>query len=274
MLDQTTSARQQIRESVLGVPVCVVAWADAVDSIFSWAFRRESRTVCACNVHSIITARRNAEHAIALESADLAIPDGAPVAWVLRRSGHWDQERISGPDLMWNCCGVASENGAEMFLYGGTAATLQSLEQRLRAEFPGINIVGTFSPPFRDLSGEEDSLIIEMINQSGARIVWVGLGCPKQEAWLRAHRGRVNAVLVGVGAAFDFHARVSKRAPLWMQRNGLEWLHRLWREPRRLARRYLVANSLFILGVLRDFPLRRPRSATRDHSLAESRGNR
>ena len=208
------------------------------------------------------TTHRNTEHAIAIEGADLATPDGAPVAWVLRRIGHRDQERINGPDLMWNCCGIASESGTEMFLYGGTATTLRGLEQRLRAEFPGINIVGAFSPPFGELSREEDSAITDMINRSGARIVWVGLGCPKQEAWMLAHRGRVKAVMVGVGAAFDFHAGVVKRAPLWMQRNGLEWLHRLWQEPRRLAYRYLVGNSLFILGVLRDFSASRLKSTT------------
>ena len=188
MLDLITFAKR-IRESVLRVQVFFVSWAEAVGCIFSWALRRESRTVCVCNVHSIVTARRNTEHAIALERADLATPDGAPVAWVLRRIGHRDQERINGPDLMWNCCGIASESGTEMFLYGGTATTLRGLEQRLRAEFPGINIVGAFSPPFGELSREEDSAITDMINRSGARIVWVGLGCPKQEAWMLAHRG-------------------------------------------------------------------------------------
>jgi N-acetylglucosaminyldiphosphoundecaprenol N-acetyl-beta-D-mannosaminyltransferase len=261
MLDRIASAKQ-IRESVLGVPVSVVSWAEAVGCIFSWALRRQSKTVCVCNVHSIVTARRSTEHAIAIETADLATPDGAPVAWVLRRIGHRDQERISGPDLMWKCCGMASESGTEMFLYGGTTSTLRSLEQRLRAIFPGINVVGAFSPPFGDQSEEEDFAVVDMINRSGARIVWVGLGCPKQEAWMLAHRGRVKAVMVGVGAAFDFHAGVVKRAPLWMQRNGLEWLHRLWQEPRRLGYRYLVGNSLFMLGVLRDFSASRLKSTT------------
>ena len=163
---------------------------------------------------------------------------------------------------MWKCCGIASESGTEMFLCGGTASMLRSLEQRVRATYPGINVVGAFSPPFGDQSEEEDFAVVDMINRSGARIVWVGLGCPKQEAWMLAHRGRVKAVMVGVGAAFDFHAGVLKRAPLWMQRNGLEWLHRLWQEPRRLGYRYLVGNSLFMLGVLRDFSASRLKSTT------------
>jgi len=235
------------------MPVDVLSWREAIECIFEWALRRDSRTVCICNVHSVITARRNPVHAEAIRSADLVTPDGAPVAWMLRRKGHGGQERISGPDLMWSCCRKASETGTEMFLYGSTPATLRHLEQRLRTEFPGINIVGAFSPPFRNLSAEEDAAIVDTINRSGARIVWVGLGCPKQEAWLQAYQGRVNAVMVGVGAAFDFHAGVVKRAPPWMRRNGLEWLHRLLQDPRRLATRYLMTNSMFVMAVLRDW---------------------
>src|SRR5262249_3983032 len=192
----------------------VVSWAEAVDCVFGWALLHESKTVCICAVHSLITALQNPAHADAIWSADMVTPDGAPVAWMLRKKGHVDQERISGADLMWTCCRKASELGTETFLYGGTPATLRTLEQRLRREFQGINIVGAFSPPFRELSAVEDAAIVDMINRSGARIVWVGLGCPKQEAWLRTHHGRVNAVMVGVGAAFDFHAGVVKRAPL------------------------------------------------------------
>jgi N-acetylglucosaminyldiphosphoundecaprenol N-acetyl-beta-D-mannosaminyltransferase len=269
MLDCAVSQRQ-LREPVLGVPVCVLSWTDAVDRIFGWAQHRESRTVCVCNVHSVVAARRNPAHAAAITCADLVTPDGAPVAWMLRRRGHPDQERISGPDLMWACCRKASEGGTEMFLYGGTASTLRGLEQRLRAAFASINIVGAFSAPFRELSALEDAAIVDMINRSGARIVWVGLGCPKQEAWMRAHQGRVNAVMVGVGAAFDFHAGVVKRAPAWMQRNGLEWLHRLFQDPRRLAGRYLVGNSLFVMDALADLLARQLRSLTRGFP---SRGN-
>jgi N-acetylglucosaminyldiphosphoundecaprenol N-acetyl-beta-D-mannosaminyltransferase len=247
----------RIRENVLKVPVDVLAWGEAVESIFGWALRKESRTVCICNVHSVITARRIPSHADAIKGADLVTPDGAPIAWMLRKKGHPRQERINGPDLMWRCCQKASKLGTEMLFYGGTQSTLQNLEKRLRAEFEGINIVGALSPPFRDLSAEEDAAVVDLINRSGARIVWVGLGCPKQEDWMQAHRGRVNAVMVGVGAAFDFHAGVTKRAPLWMQRNGLEWLHRLSQDPRRLATRYLVGNSIFMMAVLPDLLLSR-----------------
>ena len=248
---------------VLGVAVDALTWTEAVDRIVGWALRRESRTVCICNVHSIMTARKTPEHAEAINSADLVTPDGAPVAWMLRKIGYRDQERINGPDLMWKCCRRASGVQTEMFLYGGSPSTLRHLEKRLRMEFEGINIVGAFSPPFRGLSAEEDSAIVDMINRSGARIVWVGLGCPKQEAWMHAHRHRIKAVMVGVGAAFDFHAGVVKRAPLWMRQNGLEWLHRLMQDPRRLATRYLVGNSAFIMAVLMYF-LFAPNGRVRD----------
>jgi N-acetylglucosaminyldiphosphoundecaprenol N-acetyl-beta-D-mannosaminyltransferase len=236
----------RIQEQVIGIPVDVLSWRDTVDRIFGWVQHRESRTVCVCDVHSVVHALRNYTHADSLRSADLATPDGAPVAWMIRRKGHPAQERINGPDLMWACCGRAADLGTAIFLYGTTPNTLQRLERRLRETFPTLKVVGAISPPFRALSPEEDAAIVASINRSGAQIVWVGLGCPKQEAWMQSHRGQVKAVMVGVGAALDFHAGVVKRAPLWMQRNGLEWVHRVLQDPRRLAKRYLVSNAMFI----------------------------
>ena len=237
-----------MREQVLGIPVDVLNWDATLDRIFTWASNRESRTVCVCDVHSVVVAQRDRSHAAAIRAADLVTPDGAPVAWLLRRKGHRGQGRISGPDLMLACCQRAATLGTEIFLYGGTPVTLRHLEANLRVRFRGINIVGSLSPPFRPLSSNEDAAIVETINRSGARIVWVGLGCPKQEAWLLAHQPQVNAVMIGVGAAFDFHAGIVKRAPGWMQRNGLEWLHRILQDPRRLAKRYLVSNTMFVLA--------------------------
>lgn len=240
------------REEVLGVSVDVVDWDEALQAIFDWSGRRESKTVCFCNAHSVVTARRSSELAKSLGDADLVAPDGESVAWMLRSKGHPHQERISGPDLMWKCCRMATASGVELFLYGGSPGTLAALERALLAAFPGISIVGAISPPYRELSAEEDAEIVERINKSGARIVWVGLGCPKQEAWLRAHHGRVNAVMLGVGAAFDFHAGTVKRAPPWMREHGLEWMHRLMQDPRRLASRYVAGNGAFIMAVLRE----------------------
>jgi N-acetylglucosaminyldiphosphoundecaprenol N-acetyl-beta-D-mannosaminyltransferase len=237
---------RRMQEQVIGIPVDVLTWADTISRIFDWAQRRESRTVCVCDVHSVVHALRDITHADSLRSSDLATPDGAPVAWMIRRKGHLAQERINGPDLMWACCQKAAETGTSIFLYGTTPSTLQRLERRLREAFPSLNVAGAISPPFRALSLEEDAAIVESINRSGAQIVWVGLGCPKQEAWMQAHRGEVKAVMVGVGAALDFHAGVVKRAPIWMQRNGLEWFHRVLQDPRRLAKRYLISNAMFI----------------------------
>jgi N-acetylglucosaminyldiphosphoundecaprenol N-acetyl-beta-D-mannosaminyltransferase len=247
MLESTTRPGR-IREDVVGLPIDVLDWDQTISCIFEWARRRESRTVCVCDVHSVVRARRDNAHAEAILSADLVTPDGAPVAWMLRRKGHRGQQRISGPDLMWACCRMAAEAGTEMFLYGATPNTLRHLEQRLRQDFPGINIVGAISPPFRNLSAEEDAAIVDQINSSAARIVWVGLGCPKQEAWMKAHHHRIHAVMVGVGAAFDFHAGVVKRAPPWMRRSGFEWFHRILQDPRRLAKRYLVSNTTFLMA--------------------------
>jgi N-acetylglucosaminyldiphosphoundecaprenol N-acetyl-beta-D-mannosaminyltransferase len=178
----------------------------------------------------------------------MATPDGMPIAWMLRRLGHSGQERINGPDVMWKYCEQAAGGGESVYFYGSTETTLRLLSKKLKAAFPELRIAGTVAPPFRALSAAEDESMVDAINRSGAGVVFVGLGCPKQETWMAAHRGRIRAVMVGVGAAFDFHAGTVKRAPLWMQRTGLEWLHRICSEPRRLWRRYLVSNILFILG--------------------------
>jgi len=231
---------------VLGAPIDVVDWDTALYRIGEWARRRESRYVCLCNVHVVVTANRDVEFLKTIDSADMATPDGAPVAWMLRRLGFAGQERISGPDLMWLLCGRCEAEGVPVYFYGSTEPTLQALAKRLRTAFPELMIVGTESPPFRPLSAEEDRIATERINASGAGIVFVGLGCPKQERWMAKHRDRVNAVLIGVGAAFDFHAGTIKRAPSWVRNAGLEWLHRLWSDPRRLWRRYLVTNVLFV----------------------------
>ncbi|MCE3271488.1 MAG: glycosyltransferase [Ramlibacter sp.] len=239
------------RAQVLAPSIDVCTWSGVLSQIVQWAQQRESRYVCICNAHSVVTATQDQDFLNVLNSADLATPDGAPVAWMLRRQGHEDQERISGPDLMLHACEVASNSGVSVFFYGGSPESLQLLQANIIERFPNLKIAGAMSPPFRQLSEVEDEAVVEEINRSGAGIAWVGLGCPKQEAWMHAHRGRVHAVMVGVGAAFDFHAGRIKRAPSWMQRAGLEWLHRLLSEPRRLWRRYLVTNTLFILGATR-----------------------
>ena len=232
-------------------------WDAALARIETWAHRHESRYVAICNVHSVVTASRDKAFRDVLAASDMATPDGAPVAWMLRRRGFAGQPRVNGPDLMEKLCARAADSGLKVFFYGSAEATLERLSAALQQHFPGLQIVGAHAPPFRPLSEEEDASDVRRINDSGAQIVFVGLGCPKQEAWMKAHRGRVNGVMIGVGAAFDYHAGTIRRAPHWMRDVGLEWLHRLASEPGRLWRRYLVTNTLFVLGACRELVFRR-----------------
>ena len=243
---------------VLGTPIDAVDWDTALGRIDAWARTRESRYVCICNAHSLVTAAGQAGFARVLQGADMTTPDGAPVAWMLRRLGVAGQQRINGPDLMLHYCGLAERSGVGVYLFGSTWATLATLQSGLHQRFPTLHIAGSFSPPFRESTIAEDQAQIAAINSSGAGVVFVSLGCPKQELWMAARRGQVQAVMVGVGAAFDFHAGTILRAPSWMRKAGLEWLHRLLQEPRRLWRRYLVTNTLFILRAARQLLFGRP----------------
>lgn len=243
--------------AVLEAFIDALSWEEAMAHITRWAENRESRYVCLCNVHSVVTTTRDIEFKVAVNNADMATPDGAPIAWALRRLGFPGQERINGPDLMMNYLAEAERLQQIVFFYGSTEETLTKLRAALARRFPRLRIGGTHAPPFRPLTLAEDEEAVEMINASGAQVVFVGLGCPKQEKWMAEHRGRIHAVMIGVGAAFDYQAGVVRRAPPWWQRHGLEWLYRLGAEPRRLFWRYLVTNSLFIVGILRQFASRK-----------------
>jgi N-acetylglucosaminyldiphosphoundecaprenol N-acetyl-beta-D-mannosaminyltransferase len=247
-------------ERVLDTHIDVISWPQALDVILGWARGHESRYVCICNVHSVVTATQDRNFKQVINQADLATPDGAPIAWMLRGLGFKGQRRINGPDLMLKYCEMAAAGNESIFLFGSSEETLRILQARLRERFPSLRIAGAISPPFRPMSEQEDAEIIAAINASGAGTVWVSLGCPKQEKWMAAHRGRVQAVMIGVGAAFDYHAGTVRRAPSWMQNTGLEWLHRMVSEPRRLTKRYLQTNSVFIVKALRQ--LLRKRSKT------------
>lgn len=232
---------------VLDSFIDATSWQNTIDTLSQWARTGQSRYVCICNVHVVVTAKQHPEFQRVVNGADMATPDGMPLAWVLRRSGFEHQERINGPDLMWTLCNHAERERLSIFLYGSTPHTLEKLVCRLKTAFPQLMIAGIFSPPFRYLSVEEDRETTDLINSSGARIVFVGLGCPKQELWMAAHRGKVRGVMIGVGAAFDYHAGTVKRAPIWMRQVGLEWLCRLMSDPKRLWKRYLITHSLFLL---------------------------
>ncbi len=232
---------------ILGAKIDALNWGEVLSTLQLWAEENKSRYVCICNVHSVVTAYDNNEFCRIINQADMATPDGMPIAWAMRLQGFSRQERINGPELMWRYCKQAAENGQSVFFYGSTEQTLVLLKQSFQSTLSNLKIAGMLSPPFRKLTKEEDSIEVEQINTSGASVVFVGLGCPKQEIWMAGHMGRVNAVMIGVGAAFDFQAGVITRAPQWVQDIGLEWLYRLIIEPRRLWRRYLVSNLSFIL---------------------------
>ena len=235
--------------NVLGTHIDALSWEDAINTIRDWEINRESRYVALCNVHSVVTALLDDDHRNDLNVADLATSDGMPVTWTLRRLGFPAQQRINGPDLMWKYCEKAEKVGRKIYFYGSTVEVLAILESKLRAAFPELQIAGMYSPPFRELTAAEDDDVVERINASGACIVFVGLGCPRQEHWMFQHRGKINAVMIGVGAAFNYHAGTIKRAPVWMQNIGLEWLHRVASDPKRLWKRYLVTNSIFIFAI-------------------------
>ena len=223
---------------------------DATRRVLVWSKAGESRYVCVANVHMVMEAYDAPDFREIVNAADLVTPDGMPLVWMLRRLGFPDQERVAGPDLTLKICEAASREGIPVGFYGGTPEVLQSLVANLKRKYPALKITYAHSPPFRALSPEEDAQVIEEINGSGARVLFVGLGCPKQERWMAAHKGRVQAVMLGVGAAFDFHAGRLPQAPAWMRRAGLEWLFRLLTEPRRLWRRYARHNPRFVILAL------------------------
>jgi N-acetylglucosaminyldiphosphoundecaprenol N-acetyl-beta-D-mannosaminyltransferase len=235
---------------VLGVPVDAVTFAQAQSRVMAWGHAHDSRYVVLANVHVVVTASREADFGATVAAADLATPDGAPVAWMLGKLRGVAQERVCGPDLTWALLGRCEAEQLSVYFFGSSREILGLLAERIAKTFPELEVAGYESPSYKPITAQEDAESVARINSSGAGLVFVGLGCPKQEHWMQAHRGRVNATMLGVGAAFDFHAGAVSRAPTWMREHGLEWLHRLASEPRRLWKRYLVTNTLFVWGAV------------------------
>jgi N-acetylglucosaminyldiphosphoundecaprenol N-acetyl-beta-D-mannosaminyltransferase len=245
-------------DDVLGTRLAITDYEGAMDWMDEVVRRGARACITAAAVHLVMVAREDPETARAVERA-LAVPDGVPLVWALRALGHRSATRVYGPDLMANYCARAARTGTTMYLYGGRSeAALEQLTEALRRRFPGLRIVGGWSPPFRALTEAERDAVAARINATGADVVWVGTGQPKQEKWMAEMRDRLDApVLAAVGAAFDFHAGIVPQAPAWMQRAGLEWLYRLTREPRRLWRRYARYNPRFVAGFASQYAARR-----------------
>ena len=222
-------------------------YRQAARIVRAWAEREVSKYVCVAPVSSVMEAYDSQDFKRVMSGADLVTPDGMPVVWGLRLLGCKGASRVYGPDLTLDVLGMAESNNLPVGFYGGAPSVLQRLQQRMTARFPNLQIAYAYSPPFRPLTLEEDEQVVEAINQAGVRILFVGLGSPKQEYWMAAHKGRINAVMIGVGAAFDFLAGTKPQAPRWMMKIGMEWLFRLMTEPRRLWKRYLKHNPRFVV---------------------------
>ncbi|MGB8981533.1 MAG: WecB/TagA/CpsF family glycosyltransferase [Anaerolineales bacterium] len=222
-------------------------YATATQQIQAWAETEGSHYVCAANVHTLMEAHDSVVFRKVVSNADLVVPDGMPLVWVMRLKGQQRQTRVYGPTLMLHVLEAAARENLPVGFYGSGPEVLDALISRVQAHYGSLRVAFSCSPPFRAMRPEEDLAIIEQINQSGARILFVGLGCPKQEIWMAEHHGKVRAVMIGVGAAFDFHAGLKRQAPGWMQTMGLEWLFRLFTEPRRLWKRYLYHNPRFLV---------------------------
>lgn len=227
--------------------VDVTSYKKACDCIFTQAAVHQSCYVIAANVHVVMTAYWNPTYRHVVNRAALVTPDGMPLVFALRRLGYPKATRVYGPDLMMECCQRAAQEKVPIYLYGGTDIMLQKLQENLLVRFPTLQIAGIHAPPFRELTNEETAADIDRIHQSGAAIVFVALGCPKQEIWMAQHQGKLQAVMIGIGAAFGFHSGMVSQSPRWMMSLGLEWLYRLAVEPRRLWKRYLVNNPAFLI---------------------------
>ena len=232
---------------ILRTRIDVTSYGDACDQIASWARNKQSKFVVAANAHVVTTAWLDADYCNAVNDASLVTPDGVSLVKGMHLLGHKGQSRVYGPELMLHVCARAAKDDISIYLYGGTEMTLGKLSQVLRTQFPTLRIAGTYSPPFRTLTRMEEAIDTARINDSGAGVVFIGLGCPKQEKWMERQANKLNAVAIGVGAAFRFHSGEVSQAPGWMMKYSLEWLYRLYQEPNRLWQRYLVGNSLFLI---------------------------
>lgn len=234
------------RLSIIDFGITTGNYNSFVNHIVTLANEKRSANVCVANVHMFIEAYKDRSFKEIMNDATVVTPDGKPLTWALRFVYGVRQDRVAGMDLLPDLLQQMMLKRLPAFFYGGTPALLEKAEHYIKYAFPDLPIAGMYSPPFRPATKEEEDQLVEKINNSGAAVVFVILGCPKQERWMASMKGRINAVMIGVGGALPVMVGMQKRAPSWLQNAGLEWLYRLMQEPRRLFRRYVVTNSLFI----------------------------
>jgi N-acetylglucosaminyldiphosphoundecaprenol N-acetyl-beta-D-mannosaminyltransferase len=244
------------RVDILGVGVSAVDIPVVCEAVADWIEHGECRYVCVTGVHGIMESRRDPLLQDIHNESGLTVPDGMPTVWAGHFAGAEGMHRVYGPEMMLAVCEKAVAAGWSSYFYGGGPGVAEKLESEMLRRAPGMRSVGTYTPPFRALTGAEDRAAVARIDAAGPQLIWVGLSTPKQERWMAEHVERLQTpcVLFGVGAAFDVNAGLRSDAPRWVKRSGLQWLHRLIQEPRRLWRRYLLNNPAFVLAVLRRWP--------------------
>lgn len=240
------------------IPVCNILGVDVAAVNMEWVLNYLSTNIkdlsgnylCISNVHTSVISYEDSEYCAIQNGGIMALPDGGPLSSIGKKQGHKEMERVTGPSLMGEIFNISAQKGYKHFFYGSTEDTLDRLHDKLHENYPDMQIVGMYSPPFRPTAEREDEKIINLINDANPDFVWIGLGAPKQEKWMAMHQGKIKGLMVGVGAGFDYYAENIKRAPEWMQRNNLEWLYRLIQDPKRLFKRYLITNTKFLKLVL------------------------
>ncbi|SFH04167.1 WecB/TagA/CpsF family glycosyltransferase [Pontibacter chinhatensis] len=258
MLTDTTTLQEKpvaaeppikVKRQLLGSLISAGSFNDFVNHVFWLTDTKESSYVCFANVHMLMEARQDKEFQNLLNNADIASPDGGPLSKLMKLLYGKHQDRVPGMDLMPRLLQEAEKRGKSVFFYGSTDPVLEAVVARTKADLPNLRVAGYYSPPFRKLTHIEDEAITNMINDSGADLVFVALGCPKQERWMAEHKGKVKACMLGVGQAYMTYAGLEKRLPKWARDLSLEWTYRLWQEPGRLWKRYLLTNSKFLYEV-------------------------
>ena len=236
--------------NIMGVNIAAIDMEWLVDYLEKNISEIKGDYICVSNVHTTVTSYEDAAYCAIQNGGLMAIPDGGPLSTVGRRRGCKNMARTTGPSLMGEIFKISAKKGYRHYFYGSKQETLELLEKKLKENYPGIKIAGMYSPPFRPLTEEEDKAVIERINEANPDFVWIGLGAPKQEKWMAAHQGKIDGLMLGVGAGFDYYAENIKRAPMWMQKHNLEWVYRLVQDPKRLFKRYWSTNTKFIWNAM------------------------